>query len=107
YWIISETKKLIVALSHSISKGNDKVKQIKKARQEKAIEKAKENEITHSDDEERDLPTPIADMEKSEVDNDSKDNLTDWNQPVEDKSEDEQEIVVKNHPTLENYQLPS
>lgn len=107
YWIISETKKVIVAFSHSISKGNDKVKQIKKARQEKAIEKAKENEITHSDDEERDLPTPVADMEKSEVDNDSKDNLTDWNQPVEDKSEDEQEIVVKNHPTLENYQLPS
>ena len=71
------------------------------------IEKAKENEITHSDDEERDLPTPVADMEKSEVDNDSKDSLTDWNQPVEDKSEDEQEIVVKNHPTLENYQLPS
>ena len=33
--------------------------------------------------------------------------MTDWNQPVEEKSEDEQEIVVKNHPTLENYQLPS
>ena len=62
---------------------------------------------THSDDEERDLPTPVADMEKLEVDNDSKDDLTDWNQPVEEKSEDEQEIVVKNHPTLENYQLPS
>ena len=34
-------------------------------------------------------------MEKLEVDNDSKDDLTDWNQPVEEKSEDEQEIVVK------------
>ena len=53
------------------------------------------------------MPTPVADMEKLEVDNDSKDDLTDWNQPVEEKSEDEQEIVVKNHPTLENYQLPS
>ena len=105
--MISETKKVVLAFSHSISKGNDRVKQIKKARQEKAIEKAKENEITHSDDEERDLPTPVADMEKLEVDNDSKDDLTDWNQPVEEKSEDEQEIVVKNHPTLENYQLPS
>lgn len=89
---------MIVAFHIQLVKEMTKLSKLKSTSR-KAIEKAKENEITHSDDEERDLPTPIADMEKSEVDNDSKDNLTDWNQPVEDKSEDEQEIVVKNHPT--------
>src|SRR5699024_12337732 len=53
YWVISETKKVVVAFSHSISKGNDRVKQIKKAHQKKTKEKDKKKKRTQNTDEEK------------------------------------------------------